>query len=288
MAKEDAGGAAPKAATAMTEQPYKRVVLLCDAACDIRLAVSEAASLAGRWRAALHGVFIEDENLRRFAALPFGQHVSLSCAAITEELTAGDLASLSSARSAGMRRAVAQAAAERGLTWTFGSVRDLPSATSLSTEAGDILVVEATARAFSGAWRPRAAWAKSPAAFSGTVLLRSRGGDATGILVLLPESDGEREKVLSATAALAEDDEDVVIAGDSASLRESEEAIERIFRAGQRTHITKAPAAKDQSALRDLLARHKPALVVVLANDVGTYVAAELLADGRTDLLLVK
>lgn len=272
----------------MTDEPYRRVVLLCDAACDIRLAVSEAAALAGRWRAVLHGVFVEDENLRRFAALPFSRSVSLSSVTITEELTAEDFATLSSARAAGMKRALAEAAAERGLQWTFGAIRDLPSATSLPVEAGDILVVEATARAFSGAWRPRIAWAKSSSSFSGTVLLRGRGGAGTGILVLLPESAKDREKVLFASGALAADDEEIFIAGDSAALRDPEKAIERAFRPEQRKHIKVVPEVKDHAALRRLIARHKPALVAMLARDAAPFAAADLPTEGRTDILLVR
>ena len=268
----------------MSERPFRRVVLMCDAACDIRRAVAEAASLAARWGAALHGVYIDDENLRRLAALPFGQQVSLSSAAGTEELSVATMGSLSSALGAGMKRALAEVAEAQRLHWTFGTIRDLPSAASVRAEAGDILVVEAAARAFSGTWAPHASWDKSPAAFSGTVLLKARGDGADGILVLLPEDDTTQAKVLAACAALARDGEAITLAGDASVLAAAEAAIGKHFDASQRKHINSLPLDKDRSGLMRLLrARRRPGLVVVHADS-----AAEWLADVKTDILFVR
>ena len=266
----------------MSEPPFRRVVLLCDAACDIQLAVTDAAALAARWGAALHGVFIDDENLRRFAALPFGQLVSLSCAAVTEELSVASVALLSSALGAAMRRTLAEAALEKGLEWTFGSVRDLPSAARLLAEEGDILVVE-SARAFSGAWRPRLAWERSPAAFSGTVLLKGRGSRGRGIVVVLPAEAGKRDKVLSASAAVATGEDDIFLAGDPALLGEAEARLASTLPAGQKTRIKHMPLKPDRAALTGLIARRKPALIVVQAAD-----AEGLLGEAHADVLIVR
>jgi hypothetical protein len=268
----------------MSEQPFRRVVLVCDAACDIHLAVAEAAALAARWKAALRGVFIDDENLHRFAALPFGRPVSLSGAAAQEELTATDMARLSSALGAGMRRALEEAAKTQGLEWTFGAIRDLPSAALVSAEEGDILVVEAASRTFSGAWRPRAAWEKSPAAFAGTVLIKGRGGGTTGILVLLPDDGEARERVLGASAALAGDDEEILLAGAEAVLNDADIARRRLLEPDQRVRIGAQPLAdNDPSALRRFMQRRSPALIVVHAE-----AAAEWPEDTQADILLVR
>ncbi len=267
----------------MSEHPFRRVVLICDAACDIRGAVADAASLASRWGAALHGIYIDDENLHRFAALPFGQSVSLSSAAVTEEFSATDMASLTSARGAAMRRALADVAKAQGLQWNFGAIRDLPSAAMVLAQEGDILVVEAAARAFSGAWRPRTAWEKSPAAFSGTVLTRGRGRGADGILVLIPDDAGIRDKVLAAAAALAVADGEIILAGQGAVLAAAEAAIGKHFPAARHKHVNLLPLDHDRSALSRLLALRCPALIVLSADD-----AADWLDGAGADILLVR
>jgi len=266
----------------MADQPFRRIVLICDAACDIRLAVSEAASLASRWGAALHGIYVDDENLRRFAALPFGRHVSLSAPAIIEDVTAETMAGLSSALSAHMRRAIAEAAQARGLPWSYSAVRDSPSVTSMAARQGDLLVVE-TARVFSGAWRPRTAWERSPAAFSGTVLLKGDARSRSGILVLLPKPETAREKVLSAIAALSRVNEDILITGETAVLTDSADSIQRHFSPIEHKHVRTLALDHNGSAFRQILARRKPTLVVADADD-----AAEWLDQTRSDILLVR
>lgn len=264
----------------MNERPFRRVVLLCDAACDIHVAVADAAALAARWGATLHGVFLDDENLHRFAALPFGQHVSLSAADLTEALDPGDMASLAAALGAGMRRALAEVAEEQGLQWTFGMLRDVPSAAPVAAEEGDILIIEAAARTFSGAWRPRAAWDKSPSAFSGTTLLKSRGRGARGILLLLPERADERDKVLAAGAALADAEERIVLIGDPKVLATTETELARHFDARQRRHIGKRPLGADRTKL---LAGGRYRLIVLSATD-----APDAVDEPGADILLVR
>jgi len=247
----------------MSEHPFHRIVLLCDAACDIRLEVTDAAALAARWGASLHGIFIDDENFRRLAALPFGQQVSLSCAALTEEFSAEEMTSLSSARGAAMQRTLSEAARERGVGWSFGQVRDLPSVALLSDDPADTLVIEAATRAFSGAWRPRSARDKSSAAFLGSILLKRRGSGGRGMVVVVPAAAEDRAKVLATSAAFAGTDEPIVLTGSSTTLANAKDEIARSFGA-RRRHVEQIPIdTGDRSALTRLIARRKPALVVL-------------------------
>ena len=266
----------------MAEGPFRRVVLLCDPACDIRLAVGDAATLAGRLGAALLGIFVDDENLHRFAGLPFGQYVSLSSGTLTEALTAANFEALSSALGAGMKRALAQIAEEQGLQCTFVSIRDLPSAAVLSHEEGDILVIETAARAFSGTWRPRSAWEKGPDQFSGSVLLKGRNVGRDGMVIVLPTEENEREKVLAASAAIATGDEDMVVVGRQADLGASEKILAARLKASQRARIKCVPL-DDRSHLASFIVNRKPALVVLRAAE------AAALSDGvNADVLLVR
>ncbi|HUK57637.1 MAG TPA: hypothetical protein VLV50_00295 [Stellaceae bacterium] len=267
----------------MAERPFRRVVLVCDAACDIRIAVADATILARRWGAALHGVFFDDENLHRFAALPFGRPVSLSSTANPEGLTAGHMARLASALGSAMRRELSQAASEHGLDWSFGTIRDLPSAARFPSEEGDILVIEAAARAFSGAWRPHSAWDKSPFAFPGTVLLKGRRHGGRGILVALPADKAARDRVLAAGAAITDGEDDIALAGTNAALRELDEAIAGHFSAGQRARIKRVVLDEAPSALAQTIAQRKPGIVVLHAASAGAK-----LDDVHADTLLVK
>ena len=55
----------------------ERVVVALDAASENRAAIGAAARLAARWKARLHGVFVEDDDLIRLAHLPFARQVTL-------------------------------------------------------------------------------------------------------------------------------------------------------------------------------------------------------------------
>jgi len=262
----------------MNEHPFRRILLLCDTACDIRRAVMEAAVLAAQWGAALHGIYLDDENLHRFAALPFGQYVSLSAVA-AEALSAEEMARVSSAISANMKRVLADAAKAHGLQWNFRTIRNVPSAVSVEAEQGDILVVERAARTFSGAWRPDAAWEKSPVSFSGTVLLNGRGRSRRGLLVFLPEDRTKRDAVLAAGAALAEAHQEIILVGPEGSLADAASVFADYLAAGPR-------AKQIDTRTRDADGHapgSRPALVVVHADD-----ASDWVGETEADILLVR
>lgn len=264
------------------ERPFRRVVILCDATCDIRLAVTEATALAARFGVGVHGIFLDDENLRRLADLPFGQPVSLSSASFTEEFSAETAATLSAALGAAMRRTLAETAAAAGLPWTFGSMRDLPAAAALVAETGDILLVEGEMRPFLGTWRPRSMWEASAGAFPGTTLIRGRRHGGKGIAIVLPEDAEARDKLLEVSAALAPEGEDILIVGDDAR----HEDILEPFAPEQRSRIKRLPGAPEELARS--IAAVRPRLVALVAEEVEPETLAELLARSGCDFLLVR
>lgn len=155
------------------EQAFRRIVVICDGTSDILPAVSEAAALAARWGVALHGIYLEDENLRRLAELPFGRQVSLSSGKLSEGLSVADIAALSTALGAGMRRAIAAAAGKEGVEWSFGSTRDLTATLARTADNRDMLIVEES-RCFPAPGVPRPHFMPAPtislrASSSGTV-----------------------------------------------------------------------------------------------------------------------
>ncbi len=273
----------------MAEFALRRIIIACDAASDIRLAVEEGAVLAERWNAALHGVFLEDENLFRLAGLPFGRQVTLS-SSVSESLSATDLAALSSALGAGMRRTLAEAAAERGLEWSFGVVRDLPTVAALVGIEGDLLVVQGATRPFSGAWRPRSPWDSLPEDHARTTLIRRKPRTGPGTFLVLPGRREDGDRLLQAGLAIAGPADEVVVllpeaaASDGAAPARTGEAPA----AERRPRIRWAQAPGDQAALLRLIGRLDPALIVIDGGAAGALSVRDLLAGTSCDVLAVR
>lgn len=271
----------------MTNEPvFRRVVILCDGACDVRLAVDDAAALAARWGVALHGVYLGDENLRRLAELPFSKQVSLSGAALSEAFIAGDVATLSAALGAGMRRAVADAAERHGIAWSLGSTSDRPPGSAIAADEGDVLVVEGVTRAFSGSWRSRSRLEHRTGAYASTVLIRYRRHEGRGTLIVLPAAESERRKVLAAGAAMAAgEDEIIVLVPDTPDVeRESAALFESL---GRTVNVRLETRTTGGATLLHRIAALNPALIV-LGGSESVQVIGALSAEARCDLLIVR
>jgi hypothetical protein len=270
----------------MTELTIRRIVIACDAACDIRVAVEGAAVLAARYKAALHGVFLEDENLYRLAGLPFGRQVTLS-SAVFESFSAAEMDALSSTLGAAMRRSLAHAAAQHGLQWSFGVIRDLPRGGALAGVEGDILVVQSASRPFSGSWRPRSAWDSLPETCERTVLIRRDSRAGTGTVLILPGEGGDHDRILASGLAVAgpEDEVEVILCDGSPSDTDTTKRAGRSVGPAQRRKLRREPMPESLPALLRLIERVDPALVVI-----GGAAAAvrDLLARTRCDVLLVR
>jgi K+-sensing histidine kinase KdpD len=90
-----------------------RIVVSLDAASEIATAIDTAARLAAHWKAQLHGVFVEDEDLLNLAGLPFARQITLQSGA--EPLTVEDVERHLRAAADRARRALATAAARHGV-----------------------------------------------------------------------------------------------------------------------------------------------------------------------------
>jgi hypothetical protein len=267
------------------EIAFRRVVVLCDGACDIANAVREAASLAARWGVQLRGIYVEDESLRRLAALPFGQEVSLSSANFSQALSTEKVEALSTSIAAGMQRALSEAAHALGIDWSFGSTPDLPSVAQMA-EAADMILVEAAARAFSGAWRPRSVLEQGLAALPATALIRVRRHEGKGVMVVLPAAETDWDKVLAATAAMVASSEPIVVlVPDGAGV---DKTVQGLIAAYGLRKATVEKRAGDGAALLHRIAARNPALVVLDAEAGLAEAAQSLIADARRDVLIVR
>jgi len=266
----------------MSESQVKRVVVACDAHGNMEIAAREAAVLAARWRVPLHGVFLMDENLLRLAALPLSRHVSLSTPQPSSAFGADELQSLLAALAAGMRRAIEAAAKREGIDWSFAELRDLPSAASAAVAEGDILMLDAGMRAFSGSWRPRSPWEDAASELGGVVLLRRNEGRGRPSIVLILGNAEDHARTLAATRALARPRDRlhaVVLGGDGAALS----------RQLERAHLANVSLERcsELAGLRHFLAQLNPGLVVIETAALERAQLRALVADTRCDLLLV-
>ena len=267
----------------MSELEIRRVVIACDAAADIRLAVDEAAAFAAQWRALLHGIYFEDENLYRLAELDVARHVTLSAANEPGAAAGETLKQMLPAFAAGMKRALESAAVQHRLRWSFGIQRVLPSAPVFREIAGDILIVEAGVRPFSGAWRPRSRWQSNALDAQGTVLLKRRRGGRRGAVTVVPRDPAAYERLLSAAFTMAAPEDEVVILSPD---RRVEGSAERL--AANRNHKFRVePLPGDIDELLKHVATLDPSLLVLSATEAEP--ALRALAEGtQCDLLLVK
>jgi hypothetical protein len=271
----------------MSEFGIRRVVIACDVQDEIETAVREAAALAARWGVPVHGVFLQNENLRRLAELPFGRPVSLSSPGTTPEFGTGELEALFSAFGAGMRRALAEAAEAAGLDWSFAELRDVPSAASDALGDGDLLVVEARGGVHAGAWRPRSPWETVAHDLGGIVLLRrGEAGGRRRVVLVLGATCGDHARSFEAARALGQPRDEVALLMVAAHEAGDDAALEPALRAAGIRPAT-IEQAKSGAELTARIAALAPRLVVVETAALLSEALQALIAKTRCDLLLI-
>ena len=182
----------------------ERVVVALDAVSENRAAIDTAARLAARWRARLHGVFVEDDDLLRLANLPFARQVSLGAG--VERLTLQQAERQMRAFAEYARRDLAAAARRRGIAWTFDIVRGVSGTEMTGSVEGDFLVAGTATRPIGGHFRIDCRWWSNAGPPASSFLLASRQWEqeAGAIVALLRNRDPAGERLIAAAARLAE------------------------------------------------------------------------------------
>lgn len=184
----------------MARTAITRVVVGLDAVSDSRAAIEASTELALRWHAKLHGVFVEDQELLRLAALPFTRQVSLRQG--QQALDARTIEDEFRVFARHARQLLADAAEQHRLDWSFQIIRD--GSTQSVGEAGDFIVVTADARPFAEhvrlpSRRPVAAPVHQP-----ILMLRGHGKRPRHVVAMLPSEPRESDiEALSIAAELA-------------------------------------------------------------------------------------
>ena len=181
----------------------RRIVVPLDAAAENRAAIETAVRLAARAKAALHGIFIEDEELLHVAALPFTRQLSLGVG--VQPFTLEDTELHLRAAAERIRRELVAAAQRQRVEVSFEVVRgDLGTALSGISET-DLVVAGALGRSVAGHFRVECRWWSSIEGTSGPFLLARRELDGAGpVIVLLRDSSPESARLLGVAAQVAE------------------------------------------------------------------------------------
>ena len=189
-------------------EAVKRVVVPLDAASEQRAVIDSAARLARRWRARLHGIFVEDEELLGFAGLPFARQVILG--GIVERLTAAHIERQLRAFAEAARRELAGAALRHGVEWSFEVVRGghAPLAVAASR---DFLVAGMLTRPIGAHFQVECRWWQTVELVEVSCYLARREWGAPGsVVALLLGRDPASLRMLDAAAEWAADDSGVL------------------------------------------------------------------------------
>jgi nucleotide-binding universal stress UspA family protein len=132
------------------EERHERIVVAYDPSPVGSAALDAAVALAASLQAELAGLFVEDVNLLRMAALPFTRELGLT-SALARPIEITDIEREFRRHAELTRKALEDAALASSVRWSFQVVRGQPLTVVLSAaEEADLLVVGRTTRAASG------------------------------------------------------------------------------------------------------------------------------------------
>jgi len=182
----------------------RRIVVALDASPSSLDALGAAVRLATHLRAEIEGVFVEDENLHRFAALPFTRVIDPLSALARAYEPADSLRELEIG-AARARRALARIAGAH-VSWRFRVLRgDVERTLFDAAREADLLSLGFRLRkGATAAWTGRIA-RRAALAAPGTVLLLARPLEAGASVVALIDGTGARgARVVAQAARLAQ------------------------------------------------------------------------------------
>jgi nucleotide-binding universal stress UspA family protein len=180
----------------------ERIVVALDATSENRTAIATAARLAARWKAHLHGVFVEDDDLLRLANLPFARVVTLGFGVETLSLQQARRQMRAFAERA--RHELAAAARRHRVEWSFEIEHDAPAGRIGAAEITDFLVVGTTTRPIGGHFRIEGRWWSVVEPGSSSLLLAHSDWPEGAVAVVLQDREAISERLVAVAAQLAE------------------------------------------------------------------------------------
>ncbi len=187
-----------------------RVVAVLDAVCQATDAMTAAIDIAARCNVELAGLFIEDDSLFRMASLPGARHLTLTPTARAGfgidalEIEMRSRASLAVA-------ALGAAAATKGVSWSFRSIRGMPGALlRQATTSGDLLVFPGAASIGSWPLRPHSPLLRAAGVAASSALIVRRLASFSRPLVVASADPDRVRRALAAARRLRAGDHDVI------------------------------------------------------------------------------
>jgi nucleotide-binding universal stress UspA family protein len=215
--------------------PIRRILVALDATRASAAALEAAVSLAERLEAELLGLFVEDVNLLRLAALPFAREVGFPSAR-ARRIESDDMERTLRAQATLAQQALAQATRARRVPWTFRVARGqvVTELFAVSHEVDLVAFSMTRVRVHRGAciFAPIVAIYDGSPASRQAVLLAGRLSQAEtdGMVVLILADDAASEERLRQEAAARLPGRGVavrfrwVVAADAASLAQAVQA----------------------------------------------------------------
>jgi hypothetical protein len=198
--------------------PVRRILVALDPGGDCTAAFAEISRLAARLQAEVAGLFVEDENILRSAALPFVRRFA-GAPGTWQDFGVAEVERELKSLAARARQALAAAAEHDRVRWTFRVVRGRVGV-ELASAAGqaDLVVLARRNFAAESAARLGAQAARS------VLLLGALGATALGVAAVYDGAPGAG-RALAAAARLAEPGRFVVlvVGADRAGLHEAAE-----------------------------------------------------------------
>jgi len=182
----------------------RRILVALDTSTHSMAALQVAANLAATLQAELRGLFVEDVNLLRLAALPFAREVRWTTAS-RRTLDEAEMERELQLRASQARRALAHAAEQAEAEWSFRVVRGVVSKEVLEAALdADLLSLGRASRTRASrvplGSTARAAAGKAP----GAVLLARMGADLEQPIIVTYDGSPASARALAAAARMSQ------------------------------------------------------------------------------------
>jgi nucleotide-binding universal stress UspA family protein len=264
-----------------------------DASPPSLVALDAAAALAERLGAEIEGLYVEDVDCARLAALPLGRLVDAVSAAVRAPQS-GEFDAAFRALAARARERLAEAAARRRLTWSFRVVRGSVATEVLAaSEGADLVCVGTTSRPGEEPGRLGRTAVAVAAHARGAVAVVAREGGLSAPYVVVHDGTEAGRRALAVAATIAAPAERVAVvvpsersAARAPAAREAEAAL------GRPVPVDEADCSSPGALSRAVRARGGRTLVVPLAVCAGAgdlaVSLARVVADARCAVVAVR
>ena len=188
----------------MAELAIRRILVALDTSTHSMAALQAAANLAATLQAELRGLFVEDVNLLRLAALPFAREVRWTTAS-RRTLDEAEMERELQLRASQARRALAYAAEQAEAEWSFRVVRGVVSKEVLEAALDADLLSLGRASRTRASRVPLGSTARAAAdKASGAVLLARMGADLEQPIIVTYDGSPPASRALAAAARMSQ------------------------------------------------------------------------------------